>query len=77
MWQMLSFYGRWDPGFFEGLPVSQHLDKQSMIKKKAIHAADRAKAKLTLPRKARGMSASKVPWPYQLTLVPGNGPLSF
>ena len=51
MWHLLSFYGRWDPSFFEGEPVPQHLDEHADIKKRHTCAAIEARAKLKLARK--------------------------
>ena len=51
MWHLLSFYGRWDPSFFEGEPAPQHLDEQAEIKKRHTHVAIEARAKLKLATK--------------------------
>ena len=42
---------RWDPRFFEGEPLPQHLDEHAEIKKRHTCAAIEARAKLKLARK--------------------------
>ena len=59
MFHLLSFSGRWDPAFFNKLPVPQEKGESAEEKKKKTHAASEARARFRLAKKYESWSR---PW---------------